>query len=163
MPNVSKRPDEIAEPSLEQELSRLMREQIDSLQKQAFGGVDQQEFREQEQRLKRIREISAEIIAQSRQHLISALAGPTEVNAKNVKEKPNMTLAGRVEKIIERPSEPKKAEIAVEGADPLYQEIRIENTLQDATGKEVELKPGAQVDVKIEAEPENTRPKKPNP
>ena len=45
-------------------------------------------------------------------------------------EKPNVTLPGKVEKIIEssHPSEPEKAEISIEGGDPLYQEIRIENS-----------------------------------
>jgi len=48
-------------------------------------------------------------------------------------EKPNVTLPGKVEKIIEssHPSEPEKAEISIEGGDPLYQEIRIENSLTD--------------------------------
>jgi hypothetical protein len=80
----------------------------------------------------------------------------------NKKKKPAVTLPGIVEKIIptKYSSEPEKAEIAVDGADLLYKEIRIENTLQGEEGKEVSLKPGAQVDVTIEAEPESTRPKK---
>ena len=53
-------------------------------------------------------------------------------------------------------TEPEKAEIAVDGADPLYREIRIENALTDADGKKVSLKPGAQVEVTIEAEPQET-------
>ena len=36
------------------------------------------------------------------------------------------------------------AEIAIEGADHLYREIRIENALEDDKGKPVKLKPGAQ-------------------
>jgi hypothetical protein len=40
------------------------------------------------------------------------------------------------------PSEPDKAEIAVDGADDLYKEIRIENTLTDEDGNEVSLKKG---------------------
>ena len=81
------------------------------------------------------------------------------------KKKPAVTLPGTVEKIIP-PSryagEPEKAEIAVEGADPLYKEIRVENTLQDAEGNEVGLIPGAEVEVTIEAEPHQTAPKKPS-
>jgi hypothetical protein len=74
-------------------------------------------------------------------------------------EKPNVTLPGRVEKIIESgPSEPEKAEISIEGADPLYQEIRIENSLTDENGDEVRLKKGAEVDVTIEAEKTATAP-----
>ena len=71
---------------------------------------------------------------------------------------PSVTLPGTVEKIIEspRPSVPEKAEISVEGADELYQEIRIENALTDHNGKEVRLKEGAEVQVTVEAEPEPT-------
>jgi hypothetical protein len=45
------------------ELSRLMAEQIASLNKEAFGGISQEELRQQEVRLKRIREVSAEFLA----------------------------------------------------------------------------------------------------
>ena len=58
--------------------------------------------------------------------------------------------------------EPEKAQIAVEGADPLYKEIRVENMLPDEEGKEVGLTPGADVEVTIEAEPHQTTPKKPS-
>jgi hypothetical protein len=76
-------------------------------------------------------------------------------------EKPSATLPGTVEKIIKSPNpdEPEKAQIAVEGADHLYREIRIENTLTNEHGEEVSLKPGAQVEVTVEAEPEATTPK----
>ena len=79
-------------------------------------------------------------------------------------EKPTTTLPGTVQKIIHSPdpSVPEKAEIAVEGADELYREIRIENTLTDEKGHEVKLKPGAEVDVTIEAEPSATVPKNGN-
>jgi hypothetical protein len=72
------------------------------------------------------------------------------------------TLPGTVQKIIQSPdpSIPEKAEIAVEGADDLYKEIRIENTLTDEKGKEVKLKPGAEVEVTVEAPPEATESKK---
>jgi hypothetical protein len=74
-------------------------------------------------------------------------------------ERPSVTLPGTVEKIIRpaHPSEPEKAQISVEGADPLYQEIRIENKLTDENGDAVKLKKGAQVDVIVEADPEATR------
>jgi hypothetical protein len=58
------------------------------------------------------------------------------------------------------PSEPEKAQIAVEGGDDLYKEIRIDNTLQNEKGEDVSLKPGARVEVTVEAEPEATTPKK---
>jgi hypothetical protein len=74
-------------------------------------------------------------------------------------EKPSVTLPGTVEKIIHpiHPSEPEKAQISVEGADELYQEIRIENSLTDENGDSVRLKKGARVDVTVEADPEATR------
>jgi hypothetical protein len=75
-------------------------------------------------------------------------------------DKANITLPGRVEKIIERPHEPSKAQISVESADPLYKEIRVENELKDQEGKPVELKPGVQVDVKIEADEHAVQPKR---
>jgi len=54
------------------------------------------------------------------------------------------------------PSEPEKAQIAIHGADHLYREVRIENTLTDENGEKVHLKPGAEVEVTIAAEPEAT-------
>jgi len=57
-------------------------------------------------------------------------------------------------------AEAEKAQIAVEGADHLYREIRVDNELQDENGKTVSLKPGAHVEVTIEAEREATRPAK---
>lgn len=79
------------------------------------------------------------------------------------KKKPKTTRPGTVEKIIKSsfPHEPEKAEIAVEGADHLYREIRIENTLQDEKGNKVKLVEGAQVDVTVEADPKDTIPKNP--
>jgi hypothetical protein len=59
----------------------------------------------------------------------------------------------------EGPKEPEKAEISIEGADPLYQEIRIENSLTDENDDEVRLKKGAEVDVTVEAEKSATTPK----
>lgn len=76
-------------------------------------------------------------------------------------EKPRVTLPGTVEKIVKPPipSEPEKAQIAVEGADELYREIRIDNTLTNENGEEVKLKLGAQVEVTVEAEAKATTPK----
>lgn len=76
-------------------------------------------------------------------------------------EKPSTTHPGTVQKIIKSPlpGEPEKAEIAVDGADDLYKEIRIENTLMTEKGDEVTLKKGAQVDVIIEADSKDTAPK----
>ena len=67
-------------------------------------------------------------------------------------------LPGTVNKIIKPvvPSEPEKAQVDIEGADDLYREIRIENTLTDGHGEEVRLKGGAHVDVSIEADTDAT-------
>jgi hypothetical protein len=48
----------------------------------------------------------------------------------------------------------------LDGADDLYKEIRIENTLVDKNGEEVSLKEGAQVEVTIEAEHKETTRKR---
>ena len=48
---------------LREELNRLMLEQIESLKKQIFVVPAQQEFGQQEELLKRIREVSADLIA----------------------------------------------------------------------------------------------------
>ncbi len=75
--------------------------------------------------------------------------------------KPSTTLPATVEKVIKPldPNEPEKAQIAVQGADDLYREIRIENTLIDENGDKVRLKPGAEVEVTVQAHPEATTPK----
>ena len=85
-------------------------------------------------------------------------------NGDNVaKDKPAVTLPAVVEKIVKPidPSEPEKAQIAIHGADHLYREIRVENTLKNAAGEQVRLKPGAEVDVTIEAPDEAVEKKTP--
>jgi hypothetical protein len=76
-------------------------------------------------------------------------------------ENPSTTLVGSVEKIIRPrvPSETEKAQIVVEGADNLYKELRIDNTLTDPGGNEVHLKTGAKVEVTVEAEPQGVTAK----
>jgi hypothetical protein len=84
------------------------------------------------------------------------------MNKKNKGDrKPKTTRPGTVEKIIKSPfpQEPEKAEIAVEGADHLYREIRIENNLVDEKGNRVKLKQGAHVDITVEADVKDTVPK----
>jgi hypothetical protein len=71
-------------------------------------------------------------------------------------KKASTTLPGKVEKVIKphpQSGEPEKAQIAVEGADHLYREIRVPNRLVNDNGEKVKLKEGAEVDVKIEADP----------
>ena len=73
-------------------------------------------------------------------------------------EKASTNLTGVVERIIKPrlPDEPEKAQIAVQQADHLYREIRIDNNLTGADGEAVRLKPGAEVEVVIKADPEDT-------
>jgi hypothetical protein len=76
--------------------------------------------------------------------------------------KSSAIMLGTVENIIESsiPTEPDKAQIAVVGADHLYQEIRIDNTLTNENGEEVSLKLGAEVRVTVKAEGKSTSPDK---
>ena len=76
--------------------------------------------------------------------------------------KPKVIKPGKVRKIIKprHDGEKEKVEIAVQGADELYKEIRIENTLHDENGHSVKLKEDADVDVVVEADPSATVPAK---
>jgi hypothetical protein len=73
-------------------------------------------------------------------------------------EKATATLPATVEKVIKPPYDgaPEKVQIAVEGADHLYRELRLENSLTDENGEQVRLKPGAEIEVTIAAEPKAT-------
>jgi hypothetical protein len=70
-------------------------------------------------------------------------------------------LRGSVQRVIKPivPSSPEKAEIGVEGADDLYREIRIDNVVTDENGEQARLKPGAKVDVVVEADSDATTKK----
>ena len=85
----------------------------------------------------------------------------TDKSKDDDQDKVAVTLPGTVKKVIPpiHPSMPEKAEISVEGADELYREIRVENALNDEHGNEVSLKPGAEVQVTIEADADATKPK----
>lgn len=77
-------------------------------------------------------------------------------------EKPSVSLPATVDKIIKSPDPryPEKAQITIEeGAEPLYKELRIENSLVDEHGNEVKLKEGARVEVTVEANPSGIIPK----
>jgi hypothetical protein len=80
---------------------------------------------------------------------------------KDASDKSNITLPARVKKIIKpaHPSEPEKVEIHVAGGDPLYEEIRVDNSLTNQDGEEVSLKEGAEVKVTVEASAQATSPK----
>jgi hypothetical protein len=64
---------------------------------------------------------------------------------------PSTTMPGTVDKIIpsSRPGQGEKAQIAVDGADRPYRDLRIENALINEHGDEVRLKKGAAVEVTV--------------
>ena len=76
-------------------------------------------------------------------------------------KKKRKKLRGTVRKVLKpvAPNEPEKAEISVEEADELYREIRVENILTDENGEKVRLKPGAEVDIVVEADTDATTKK----
>jgi hypothetical protein len=73
----------------------------------------------------------------------------------NGKKKAVTILPGTVEKVIKPhpgSGEPEKAQIAVEGADELYRELRVPNKLVDEDGNKVKLKQGTEVEIKIQSD-----------
>jgi hypothetical protein len=70
-------------------------------------------------------------------------------------EKPSVTVSGTVQKVLQFPGKLEKVQIAIEGPDHVHEEIRIENTLTDKSGQEVQLKTGGKVKVTIKAAPES--------
>jgi hypothetical protein len=70
------------------------------------------------------------------------------------KMKSAVKLSGIVEKVIPspHPSDPERAQISIEQADDLYEEIRIVNKLTDESGSNVQLTPDEPVEVTIEAD-----------
>ena len=143
--------DDVANPvdELKLKLSRLMEEHIESLRKQTFVPPDEEQREADEERLKRIREISADyLVAVER-----AQAQHPQIEESRMTDKPSVKLPGKVEKVIKPAAgEPEKAQIAIEGADPLYREIRIENTLKDVEGQNVRLKQDEEVDITVETD-----------
>ena len=69
-------------------------------------------------------------------------------------KRPRTTKSATVRKIVPSviPSESEKAEIELHDGDHLYKEIRIDNRLENASGKKVRLKKDAEAEVTIEAE-----------
>jgi hypothetical protein len=85
----------------------------------------------------------------------SARMAELNSDTSRIQEQPSVTMPGTVNKIIPpaRPSRPKKAQIAVEGADRNYRHLRIENTLIDEHDDDVKLKKGAHVQVTVTSDP----------
>ena len=73
-------------------------------------------------------------------------------------------LQGTVQKVIKPaiPSQPEKAQIDIHDADDLYRELRIEDEVVGDDGQKARLKPGAQVDVIVEADSSATLKKPEN-
>src|SRR4029077_1852082 len=74
----------------------------------------------------------------------SARIAELNVDTARTREQPSTTTPGTVDKIIPspRPSQPEKAQIAVDGANHRHRDLRIENTLTDEHGDDVKLKKG---------------------
>ena len=88
----------------------------------------------------------------------SARIAELNLDTARIPEQPSATMPGTVDKIIPspRPSQPEKAQIAVDGADHRHRDLRIENTLTDEHGDDVRLKKGAHVEVTVTAEPKTS-------
>jgi len=65
-------------------------------------------------------------------------------------------LRGTVEKVIKSDHSPEKAQIAIDEADHLYREIRVENEFSGGDGAKARLKEGTKVDVIVEADSDAT-------
>jgi hypothetical protein len=89
----------------------------------------------------------------------SAKIAELNLDTARIPEPPSTTMPGTVDKIISSPgpSQPEKAQIAVEGAPHRYRDLRIENTFTDEHGDDVRLKKGAHVEVTVTAEPKVNR------
>src|SRR5665213_188458 len=77
----------------------------------------------------------------------SARIAELNLDTSRIPEHPSTTMPGTVNKIIPspRPSQPEKAQVAVDGADQRHRDLRFENTLTDEHGDDVKLKKGAHV------------------
>src|SRR6202521_2225518 len=84
----------------------------------------------------------------------SARIAELNLDTARIPEQPSVTMAATVDHIIppSRPSQPEKAQSAVDGADHRYRDLRIDNTLTDEHGDDVKLKKGAHVEVTVKAE-----------
>jgi hypothetical protein len=85
----------------------------------------------------------------------SAKIAERNLDPTRIPEQPSITMPGTVDRIVPspRPSQPDKAQIAVDRAHRPYRKLRIENTLTDENGDDVKLKKGAHVEVTVAAEP----------
>jgi hypothetical protein len=90
----------------------------------------------------------------------SARIGERNLDAARIQEQPRTTMPGTVDKIIpasHSSSQSERVQIAVEGADRRYRDLRIENILIDEDGEGVRLEKGAHVEVTVAAAPKKPR------
>lgn len=87
----------------------------------------------------------------------SARIAEQNLDAARIPPEPTTSMVGTVHKIIPSPSpsQPEKAQIAVDGADRGYRDLRIENKLTDENDDDVSLKKGAHVEVTVTAQPKH--------
>ena len=81
----------------------------------------------------------------------SARIAELNLDISRIPEQPSTTMPGIVNKIIpsRHTSQPEKAQVAVNGTDQRYRNLRIENTLTDEHGDDVKLKKGTHVDITV--------------
>jgi len=83
----------------------------------------------------------------------SARIAKLNLDTARTPERPSATMLGTVDKIVPspHPGQPEQAQIAVDGAAHRYRHLRIDNTLTDEHGDDVQLTKGAHVDVTVTA------------
>jgi len=86
----------------------------------------------------------------------SARVSELNLDPARIPDQPSITIPGTVDNVIPstRPSQPEQAQIAVDGTDLRYRDLRIENTLTNEHGDDVKLKKGVHVEVTVTAGPE---------
>jgi hypothetical protein len=84
----------------------------------------------------------------------SARIAELNLDTARIPEQPSVTMPGTVDKIIPspHPSQPERAQIAMDGADRRNRDLLIENALTDENGDDVRLKKGAHVEITVTAE-----------
>jgi hypothetical protein len=84
----------------------------------------------------------------------SARITEQNLDTARIPEQPSTTMPGIVEKIVPspRPSQPEKAQIAVDGSHHRVCDFRIDSTLTDENGDDVRLTKGAHVEVTVTVE-----------
>jgi hypothetical protein len=84
----------------------------------------------------------------------SARIAELKLDIDRIPERSSISMPGTVDKLIPSTgrSTAEKAQIAVQGADRPYRDLRIENVLTDEHGDDVKLKKGAHVQVTVTAD-----------